>query len=293
MTVELGDPAPRPTSHERSIEAYYEETWFDYRCFWMNDDNRALHFGWWDGRVASHAESLVRMNQVLASRAGITADDRVLDAGCGVGGSSLWLAENVGAQVEGINVVTEQILRANRYARERGLTDRVRFSEQDYTATSFPDDSFTVLWVQESFCHASDKPAFWREAARLLASGGRLVMHDYLRAAAAPPSSRDQKLLQSWLDGWVMPSLATEDELRRDSRDAGFASIDVEDVSERVAPSLRRLHRVTVPFAPLLSVFHRRGWRSDVQHGNTVAALSQWRAFRRGLWYPGLVVARV
>lgn len=304
MTIEAEAPTPGPgrdesrsagagpRPHAQAVETYYEETWFDYRCFWMDDKNRALHFGWWDSGVRSHGQSLLRMNEVLAERAGITAGDRVLDAGCGVGGSSLWLAERIGARVHGINLVTEQVLRANRYARERGLSDRVRFEVQDYAATTFPDGSFSVIWVQESFCHAPDKAAFWREAARLLAPGGRLVMHDYLRVGGPPPSGRGRELLRRWQDGWVMPSLATAEELRQWSADAGFTSLEVEDVSEWVAPSLRRLYRITLPFAPFLSLFHRRGWRSDAQHGNTVASLAQWRAFRRRLWYPGLVVAR-
>ena len=49
------------------------------------------------------------MNRVLADRAGIRPGQRVLDAGCGVGGSSLWLAEQRGAAVVGITPVASQV----------------------------------------------------------------------------------------------------------------------------------------------------------------------------------------
>lgn len=275
----------------RSIENYYDETWFDFRVFWMNDKNRALHLGWWDDQATNHADSLVRLNQVLAERAGITATDQVLDAGCGVGGSSLWLAETIGAEVWGITISGEQVLRANRYARDRELSERVHFDRQDFCATTFLDASFDVVWAVESFCHAADKPAFLREVMRLLRPGGRLVMHDYIEVDGANPSSRGRAQLQAWLDGWVMPSLVTVKQLEEWSAAAGFAAIAVEDASAHVERSLRRLYRMTLPFSPFLSWFHRRGWRSDAQHGNTLASLAQYRAYRRGLWHPAIVLA--
>ncbi|HYB01120.1 MAG TPA: hypothetical protein VED37_12960, partial [Ktedonobacteraceae bacterium] len=44
------------------IRAYYDETWFDYRMLWLNSQNRAIHFGYWDKHTRSHAQSLLAMN---------------------------------------------------------------------------------------------------------------------------------------------------------------------------------------------------------------------------------------
>ena len=52
------------------VRAYYDSTWLDYRMLWLNACDRALHFGYWDGRTHSHAASLIRMNEVLAERVG-------------------------------------------------------------------------------------------------------------------------------------------------------------------------------------------------------------------------------
>src|SRR5207249_2522434 len=49
------------------IQAYYDETWLDYRMLWLNPQNRAIHFGYWDEHTRSHTQSLVAMNRVLAS----------------------------------------------------------------------------------------------------------------------------------------------------------------------------------------------------------------------------------
>ncbi len=62
------------------IRAYYDETWLDYRMLWLNSQNRAIHFGYWEKHTRSHAQSLLAMNRVLASHLGIRSGQRILDA---------------------------------------------------------------------------------------------------------------------------------------------------------------------------------------------------------------------
>src|SRR5690348_2379164 len=114
-----------------SITAYYDHTWLDYRALWLNRDNLAIHFGYYDASTRSHAAALIRMNQVLAQYAAIQPGQRVLDAGCGIGGSSFWLARNCGVKVVGINVVARQVAHARRMAQARGLTNHVTFQQAD------------------------------------------------------------------------------------------------------------------------------------------------------------------
>jgi len=84
------------------IRAYYDQTWLDYRMLWLNPQNRAIHFGYWEKHTRSHAQSLLAMNRVLANYLGIRSGQRILDAGCGVGGSAIWLAKTYDVQVVGI-----------------------------------------------------------------------------------------------------------------------------------------------------------------------------------------------
>jgi len=105
-------------------------------------------------------------------------------------------------------------LRARGFAAARKLGDRVAFEQADYTRTPFPAASFDVVWALESLCHAPDKAAFYREAARLLRPGGRLVIAEYVRAAR-PLSTQREGLLHQWLDGWAIPDLDTRAEHRK------------------------------------------------------------------------------
>ena len=184
----------------RPIQHYYDETWHDYRWLWLNPSNYAIHFGYWDDRTRKHADALNRLNAALAERIGIQHGARILDAGCGVGGSAIWLAETFAARVVGITPVASQVERARRFGVQRGVSDRVRFAKEDYLHTSFPDASFDVVWALESICHAADKAGFYREARRLLRPGGRLGIVEYLRTARPLPHG-DEALLHSWLSG--------------------------------------------------------------------------------------------
>jgi tocopherol O-methyltransferase len=283
-----------PDDDPRSLDdlnAYYDATWLDYRAFWLNPGNRALHFGYWRDGITSHAESLVELNRVMADSVGLQEGERVLDAGCGVGGTSFWLAEERGARVVGITPVRGQLERALRYTQERGHNARAAFAQADYRVAPFAADSFDVIWAQESLCHAADKSQFTREAARLLRPNGRLVLAEYLRSDRAL-LERDEQLLQSWLSGWTIPDIITGDELTDMLVASGFTDVVVCDITDAMRPSLRRLYRITVSLYPVALALRAVLLRNDVQHGNVIGARNQWRALQRGLWRYGLVTAR-
>src|SRR3954451_22922357 len=129
-----------PSSNQRDVViAYYDQTWLDYRLFWLNRRTLSVHFGYTDATTHGHADALLNMNRVLADRAGIQPGTRVLDVGGGVGGSSSWLAQARVAIAVGITPVASQVARARRFAATSKLGDRITFEQADYTNTPFLD----------------------------------------------------------------------------------------------------------------------------------------------------------
>lgn len=272
------------------IREYYDETWHDYRLFWLSPSNYAIHFGYWDAATRNHADALNRLNAALASRIDIRPGAHILDAGCGVGGSAIWLAKNVGARVVGITPVTSQVERGRRLAGEHGVAAQVQLFEQDYTRTSFPAGSFDVVWAVESVCHAADKRAFYLEARRLLQPGGRLGIIEYMRTGRPLPDD-GEALLTSWLFGWAIPDIATAGEHRRWAAASGFGDIELTDITPQVRPSLIRLHRMASLALPAALLLRALRLRSATQHGNLRGAREQFRALTRGLWFDALLTA--
>ncbi|MGH2406858.1 MAG: SAM-dependent methyltransferase [Candidatus Limnocylindrales bacterium] len=274
-----------------AVRKYYDATRLDYRFLWLNRRDQAMHFGYWSPGIGDHSESLVEMNRVLADRVGIGPGDTVFDAGCGVGGSAIWLALERGARVMGLSPVPRQVADARRNARRSGAGDAVSFAVGDYAATDFDAGRFSVAWFLESLCHAPDKAAVLREAYRLLAPGGRIAICEYVRTRR-PLDVGGEALLGAWLHNWAIPDIATAEELTDWARDAGFDDIEATDVTDAVRPSLERLHRITARLAGAEAALHRLHLRSDWAHANTVGAFNQLPALDQGLWRYLILSAR-
>ncbi len=279
-----------PFSWAAATIAYYEQTLFDYRTVWLNRSNLAFHFGFHDNEHPGHAEALENTNRTLARIAGIRPGDRVLDAGCGLGGSGFWLAQHLGARVVGITLAQSQVDQARRIADRRGLADKVRFERSDFTGTSFPTGSFDVVWAVESLCHAEVKGCFYREAARLLRPGGRLVIAEFIRTTRRL-DQKAERVVREWLDGWAIPDLDTEREHIDAAAAAGFNGISLRDCTIFTRPSLRRLYRMAVLAAPINEALYRLRVRSRTQHRNVIASLRQYQALEADSWFYGVLSA--
>jgi tocopherol O-methyltransferase len=288
----------------RAVERYYDATWYDYRGFWMRPKDRAIHFGYWDAGVSDHSSSLLRMNEILAERAGIAIGTHVYDAGCGVGGSAFWLAEHLGATVVGVNIVPDQVDRARRYATDRDLQEFTQFRQADYAQTGLPSGTFDVAWVLESLCHAEDKRAVLEECFRLLVPGGVVVIAEYLRVGHGLPVA-SEALLREWLSGWAIPDLATEAEISAWLRSVGFGDVSADDITEQVRPSVRRLNRLCLLMTPVMTplgmaLTHLRApgrlWKplrvTPERLANVKASRAQWKAMRHDLWFYSVITAR-
>ena len=278
-------------THQNKIVSYYDNTWLDYRVCWMNRKNRAVHFGYFNEDVKDHDVSLENLNQVMSATVSISANDLVLDAGCGQGGSSFWLAENRGAVVKGITLVPHQVEIANKDSVNRGLSDKVSFSIQDYCNTNFEDETFSVVWACESLCHTEEKINFYREAYRLLKPGGRLVVAEYIRRER-PLLPAQEDLLHAWLSGWSIPDLDSWEEHITNMGTVGFTDIDMRDVTSNIAPSLLRLYGLSKKLLPLGNVLHYLKVRNDIKHANQVGSIRQYEALQQDIWYYSIFAAK-
>ncbi len=272
------------------VIAYYEATREDYEKAWFDPSNYAVHFGFYDERARRHAQALNNTNRVMAEAAGITAADRILDAGCGRGGSCFWLAANCRAHATGISPVPGQIRDCRDTAARLELTERTTFLEADYTATPFPDRSFTVVWACESVCHAPEKSAFYREAFRLLQPGGRLIIAEYLRSGR-PLNARGERQLARWLENWAIPDLDTPTEHLHHLQEAGFVQSQFRNVTPQVRVSLRNLSKKSAQWRAYSKLLVLLDLRSRLQHGNLLGGIYQYRALRSGCWTYQLITA--
>lgn len=284
--------------HQR-VNDYYQETAFDYAAWWTGNEELAMHFGYWDAAVKTHSAALLRMNEVLAEKANIQTSDHVLDAGCGDGGSSLWLARTIGCRVAGITVVPFQATKAKKHASQRAVDHLTSFGVQDYTATTFPSASFDVVWAVESVVHAQNKQRFLQEAYRLLKPGGRLIMAEYTLRNESDLTPAEQQMMQPWLDGWAMPNLLSAKTYQALMQEVGFQQSTAEDITPNVLPSLKGLGAMSLFALALATALHkgasvigRPHWFSQTRYGNVVGSIYQYYTLKQSLWRYSLLLGQ-
>ena len=106
------------------------------------------------------------LDQMLKGR--ISRESLVLDAGCGVGGTSFFLAKNIGCTVHGISITPSQVEQAKHFKKQLDQNNLTSFSCLDYCHTDFPDATFDVVFAVESAMYSTPKDAFLKEAFRIL-----------------------------------------------------------------------------------------------------------------------------
>jgi cyclopropane fatty-acyl-phospholipid synthase-like methyltransferase len=278
------------TAHRQAVIDYFDQTHNDYRLLWGIDRHLGMHCGFFDAGHRGHDDAVLNMNQVLASIAGVGPGVRVLDAGCGIGGSAVWLAENLGARVVGVNINERQIEQARRAARARGLEEQVQFQVADFCATGLVGASFDVVWALESACYSEEPREFLAEAHRLLRPGGRLVVADGF-LTREKFSEDERQIIERWQGGWAIPGVVSVNRFRECVRGAEFRNIEFREITSHVVPSSRRIYLATLLFYPLGLLLHWLGLRSTIQTRGIASGYYQYQARRRGLGVYGIFLA--
>lgn len=161
---------------------YYDIYSKIYLDIWENYDNLSLHIGYYDNEEdQSHDQSIIKMNRYIANLAQIKESDLILDAGCGIGGSSLWFAENYGAKIVGISLSEKEVNAAKKFAKEKFIK-KVEFKVMDFHNTNFSSSTFDKVLAIESVCYSLKKEKFLDECFRLLKTGGKIVIADYFHS---------------------------------------------------------------------------------------------------------------
>lgn len=232
--IGLSESATR--TDKAAIRSHYDLATPFYRLLW----GPHIHHGLWPAdEIALDAPKMQpraaqeALTDTLATLAGIRPGDRVLDVGCGMGGSSIRLARKFGCRVNGITLSDVQRRWAATAALLQGVAGRATFERLDAEAAEFPAASFDVAWSIECTEHLFDKQKFFQRAAGWLGPGGRMAICAWLAAEdAAIPGKREK--VEKVCDAFLCPSLGSFGDYRRWMTDAGLEVVHTEDWTRRV-----------------------------------------------------------
>jgi tocopherol O-methyltransferase len=220
------------------IRRHYDHLSFLYRLFW----GEHLHHGYWESNE-SVPRAQIQLMERMAERADVPRGARVLDVGCGLGGSALWLADQFDCQVTGITISPVQARMAAAKAKARGLTRRVQFQVQDANQWQPEPASVDLIWIMESSEHFYDKPHFFERCARALTPGGVLAVCAWLRRDG-PLRENEQTLVNTIADAMLSASLGSISDYQCWMREAGLTVTAAEDITRHVEQTWAHCSRI-------------------------------------------------
>lgn len=278
--------------NKREIADYYNSTQIHYEKWWDLGNSHSLHYGIWEAETKRFKDALANTNRILFNLAEIKDGYRVLDAGCGVGGAAVFIAEQKNTEVTGITLSEKQLSSARALLSHKNLGHRVNFELMDFTSTSFPDQSFDVIWGCESICHTPNKREFMKEASRLLKKGGRLVLFDFFKSCENQTDKNNW--LNRWCATWAVPPLITAGKFEEGLAQNGFSHIKTFDYTPKIRKTAKRMF-----YASSLAMIPSETYKilnpqvSRFARNHYKCGLYQYKALKAGLWkYLALVAEK-
>ena len=172
----------------------------------------------------------------LANSLQLDSSTQVLDAGCGLGGASRYLATKYGCNVTGVDITEPYCRVATMLAMRLGLADRVNYRHCDALDMPFADASFDVVWTQHATMNISDKFMFYHEIMRALKPGGVLASYDILSGTGG-----DVYFPVPWASDAATSFLVSPKQMRDVLEDVGFEVESWQDTTETGRSWFKRL----------------------------------------------------
>jgi tocopherol O-methyltransferase len=237
----------------------------------------SIHYGVWLKDTKGMVDALLNVDRLAAQGLDLASQDIVLDAGCGVGGTSVFFASTFGCRVVGVTVSDVQLRQARANAGKAGMGHLVSFMKMDYTRMRFEDGTFSKVVGIESICYADNKRKFVEEAFRVLKEGGRLVVTDaFLRRP--PISEKEKRDLETFYRGWKVPYLESAQEFRAHLDSAGFSVTRFKDLTGGTIPTAKIIYGMHLPLYPIALLMSRfKNPSSQELLGHVKASMSQIR----------------
>ncbi|KAJ6843242.1 putative tocopherol O-methyltransferase, chloroplastic [Iris pallida] len=258
----------------KGIAEFYDESSGIWESVWGDH----MHHGYYDpsadgaaaaaGDLSGHGSAQVRMVEESLRFAGVTDEkkpERIVDVGCGIGGSSRYLAKKFGANCCGITLSPVQAERAQALAAAEGLADRVSFQVADALEQPFPDGQFDLVWSMESGEHMPDKRKFVSELARVAAPGATIIIVTWCHRDLSPSEDSlkpdELSLLNKICSAYYLPAWCSASDYVKIAESLSLQDIKTADWSENVAPFWPAVIRSALTWRGFTSLL-RSGWKT-------------------------------
>jgi tocopherol O-methyltransferase len=209
----------------QKVQEHYDRFSPYYRSLWGE-----LHHGYWIRGDESKEEAQQQLVEHLARACNLAAGSKVLDVGCGFGGSSIYLAKKYGASTTGITISGVQVEMAQQAAIAAGANSK--FLLMDAQEMRF-DTRFDVVWSTESISHYQQRRKFFAAAVNCLEPGGTLAITDWFKKENL--TAREYEKYIQPIDQGMLIELATMEDYACELQSSGLETIHRETLNKECA----------------------------------------------------------
>ncbi|MEM9806673.1 MAG: methyltransferase domain-containing protein [Cyanobacteria bacterium P01_D01_bin.56] len=259
-------PGASSTSGSRPLADRIQRFYDESSQLWEQVWGEHMHHGYYGMNGQTAVESPQAAQRVLMEEilrwSHVGTPQSVLDVGCGIGGSTLYLASKYRATATGITLSPVQAERAKTRAKTAGLGDHVQFQVANALAMPFEDNSFDLVWSLESGEHMPDKEQFLGECCRVLKPGGRFIMATWCHRSPQPPLTvLEQQHLDQIYKLYHLPYVISLGEYEAMANTLPLEDLETADWSQAVAPFWQDVAQSALNPQVLWGIF-TSGWKT-------------------------------
>ncbi|MBE9076530.1 methyltransferase domain-containing protein [Romeria aff. gracilis LEGE 07310] len=290
---------------KQRIQQFYDQS----SGLWEQVWGEHMHHGYYgpSGRQRKgRRQAQIDLIETLLAWGGVRSPQTILDVGCGIGGSTLYLAQKYSAAAVGITLSPVQAERAAARAGSAGIPlspietqtanapsrTQAFFQVADAQSTPFADQTFDFIWSMESGEHMPDKRQFLQESYRLLQPGGLFLMatwcHRPTDSLAGPLTADEQRHLEAIYRAYCLPYVISLPEYGAIASDLGFTDLSTTDWTAAVEPFWGDV--IASAFEPSTFQALLRSGGAPLQGAFSLQLMSQ--GFSRGLLRYGILAGK-
>ena len=266
----------------QDVSTYYDRNTRRFLAMGHGGSQLAIRRAVWSPQATTRSQAIQFVNSLLLGEIRALNSRRVVDLGCGVGGSMLYLSERHHAHYHGATISEVQVsigkeLIQNREINSRGeggsqcVIDLFDFCGKEFWQTV--GGAVDVVYAIESLIHVEKLDTLFVHLGSAVRPGGRLIICDDVLSAALDPEvgeRRRRRWLREFRTGWHAPGLRSPLDVDETARAAGFALLERRDLT----PYLELDRPRDIAARVLISLFRwlppRWAWFSNLLGGNAL-----------------------
>ncbi len=210
-------------------EDYYNSDDADafYSTIWGGED---LHLGIYENTSDIREAGFAIVDKMAEMLPGLGPDSYVIDLGAGYGGSARRIAAKYDCRVMCLNLSETQNDRNLLMTQKANLARKIEVRHGDFEDVPAANDTFSIVWSQDSFLHSSARDRILAEAFRILKPGGYLIFTDPMESPLSPP-----EVLTPIYERLYLNSLGSFDYYEQLGDLVGFEKVNFVDLSEHLS----------------------------------------------------------